>query len=78
MIARRAPVLLDDLLARHARRCAVRTASSPIGFSNLKMTMVPPEKSMPSGRPRCTIEPDAGEDDQRGQAMACQRHWMKS
>jgi hypothetical protein len=41
--------------------------------------MVPPEKSMPSGSPpRATIEPDAGQDDDRREASACQRQRMKS
>ena len=57
---------------------AVRTASSPTGFSNLKTTMVPPEKSMPSGSPRWTTIPTPARMTSADRAMACQRHLMKS
>src|SRR4029078_7429019 len=58
---------------------AARTASSCTGASNCSTTMVPPEKSIPSGMPcrrSAYVRPRMISTDER--ISACQRHRMKS
>src|SRR5688500_11100128 len=56
---------------------ALRRASSCTGCWNLTTTSVPPEKSMPSGRPRVAIIAAPARMTTTDSAMACQRHLMK-
>src|SRR5687768_4993390 len=56
---------------------ALRTASSATACWNLTTISVPPEKSIPSGRPRVTIIAAPARMTITDSAMACQRHLMK-
>jgi len=57
---------------------AVRTWSTDVGCANFTTTMVPPEKSIPSGRPLVMAKPMPATMTSVDRAMACQRHLMKS
>ena len=56
---------------------AVRTASSDTGCWNFRTTMVPPEKSMPSGSPLRAIWTRPSRTTSADSASACQRHFVK-
>src|SRR5688500_11605651 len=56
---------------------ALRTASSWTACWNLTTTSVPPEKSMPSGRPLVAIIATPARMTATDSPIACQRHLMK-